>query len=233
MVRALSRFWRDTQGASLVEGLIAFPIIFFTITTLVEGGLALYQYNQVAKATAVGARLAAVSDPVIAGLTDNRLAEDPEVAEENDPDITSDDVLYQPGDPYPVDIAPVECGAGLSTVCDPDRLRRLVEGAFDSTAPTERGCAAEPGTLGMCDIAPRIHAENVRVSYIFSGLGYIGRPYNPVVTVRVEVRNVNFEFFLLAKLFGFENLEIPTQSVTITSEDLSTTPLGVTPDPDA
>ena len=78
-----------------------------------------------------------------------------------------------------------------------------------------------------------VRAENVRVSYIFSGLGYIGRPFNPVVTVRVEVRNVTFDFFLLAALFGFENLEIPTQSVTITSEDLSTTPLGVTPDPDA
>lgn len=220
MVRPLSRFWRDTKGASLVEGLIAFPVIFFTITTLIEGGMALYQYNQVAKATAVGARLAAVSDPVIAGLTDNRLAADPATDE--------DGVAYSPGDPYPILADPVECGADVGTACDPDRLRRLVEGAFDTANPTERGCAAEPGTLGMCDIAPRIRAENVRVSYIFSGLGYIGRPFNPVVSVRVEVRNVTFDFFLLAALFGFENLEIPTQSVTITSEDLSTTPLGVT-----
>ena len=77
MVRPLSRFWRDTRGASLVEGLIAFPVIFLAITTLIEGGLALYQYNQVAKATAAGARLAAVSDPLLAGLTDNRIAPDP------------------------------------------------------------------------------------------------------------------------------------------------------------
>lgn len=231
MVSRPSPFWRDTRGASLVEGLIAFPIIFFSITTLVEGGLALYQYNQVAKATAVGARLAAVSDPVIADLVGNRLSDDPTEIE-NDPDDDNDNIPLSPGDPYPLDIEPIECGAGLAAECDEDKLRRLVEGTYDTATLAERGCGAEAGTLGMCDIAPRIRAENVRVSYIFSGLGYIGRPYNPVVTVKVEVRNVNFEFFLLAKLFGFDTLEIPTQSVTVTSEDLSTLPLGVTPDPD-
>ena len=222
MVRPFSRFWRDMQGASLVEGLIAFPVIFFTITSLVEGGLALYQYNQVAKATAVGARLAAVSDPVIAGLTNNRLA--------NDPQTDAAGVNYKPGDPFPLNYPTVACGAEAASACDVARLTRLLGG-------TDGACdaGAETGILGMCDVAPRIRAENVRVSYIFSGLGYIGRPYNPVVTVRVDVVGVEFDFFLLGAIYsaitgklGLQSLTIPTQSVTITSEDLSTTPLGVT-----
>lgn len=221
MVRPLSRFWRDTRGASLVEGLIAFPVIFLAITTLIEGGLALYQYNQVAKATAAGARLAAVSDPLLAGLTDNRIAPDP---------ASAGGVDLGPGDPYPLNIPTLACGAGVTDACDTARLGRLVGG-------TDGRCDAnaETGTLGMCDIAPRIRAENVRVSYIFSGLGYIGRPYNPVVTVSVEVRDVTFDFFLLGAIYsaitgqlGLRSLSIPTQTVTVTSEDLSTTPLGVT-----
>lgn len=224
MVMRLSALWRDRHGASLTEGLIVFPLVFLVITSFIEGGLAVYQYNQVVKAVAVGARLAAVSDPVIAGVVNNRIAADP---------TTSGSVVLKPGDPYPINLPAVECGAG-TTACDPTKLARLVAGSLN-TGANACNAAAETGVMGMCDVAPRIRSANVRVSYLFTGLGYIGRPYNPVVTVKVEVRDVRFQFFLLGAIIsavtdsvGVRALTIPPQSVTITSEDLSTTPLGVT-----
>ena len=75
----------------------------------------------------------------------------------------------------------------------------------------------------MCDLNGLIRPENIRVTYYRSGLGYVGRPAGPVVSITVETRNLNFDFYFLAALLGLENITIPAHPVTITSEDLSNT----------
>lgn len=204
MVNFLSRFRRDESGISLTEALIAFPIVLTVIATFVEAGYAVYQYNQTAKAVAVGARLAAVSDPLVS----------------LQPILDELDGLAA-GAPVPEGIDPVTCGAPDSApACDPAGITRLIEGSVDGCDPDGGG------VIGMCDVNPSISAQSVRVIYSPTGLGYVGRPYNPVVTVRVELYDLTFDFFFLGALLGLENIPIPVQSVTITSEDLSTTPLG-------
>ena len=64
---------------------------------------------------------------------------------------------------------------------------------------------------------------NIRVTYYRSGLGYVGRPGGPVVSITVETRNLTFNFFFLGALLGLNNITIPAHPVTITSEDLSNT----------
>lgn len=204
MVGLLTRLWRDRSGISLTEGIIAFPVIFLAVCAFIELGVALFQYNQTAKAVQVGARLAAVSDPLIS------LA--PMVARYG---------TAQAGTAVPDDNFSISCGAGAAA-CVPARLNRLVGG-------TNTSCNArlETGVMGMCDVNPLIRSGNVRVTYQSTGLGYVGRPYSPVVSVRVELVNLKFDFFLLGALLGLNNLSIPSQAVTVTSEDLSTPPLGL------
>ena len=64
-LRSPLSFWRDDRGVSLTEGLITIPIVLLVFATFVEFGYAMSQWNQTVKALQYGARLAAVSDPLV------------------------------------------------------------------------------------------------------------------------------------------------------------------------
>jgi Flp pilus assembly protein TadG len=71
------RFARDNNGAVLVEATIMMTIMF--VLGSVDFLFAFYQWNAAAKAVQVGARIAAVSDPVATGL--NGLSADIQIPE--------------------------------------------------------------------------------------------------------------------------------------------------------
>src|SRR5260370_27651044 len=62
------RFARDNNGAVLVEATIMITIMFVFVLGSVDFLFAFYQWNAAAKAVQVGARIAAVSDPLAIGL---------------------------------------------------------------------------------------------------------------------------------------------------------------------
>src|SRR5258708_19572381 len=62
------RFGRDHNGGVLVEATIMMSILFMFVLGSVDFLFAFYQWNAAAKAVQVGARIAAVSDPVAIGL---------------------------------------------------------------------------------------------------------------------------------------------------------------------
>ena len=64
----VQRFARDTNGAVLVEATIMMTIMFVFVLGSIDFLFAFYQWNAAAKAVQVGARIAAVSDPVATGL---------------------------------------------------------------------------------------------------------------------------------------------------------------------
>jgi hypothetical protein len=198
MVRPWRKFHGDEQGVSLVEGLIVFPLILLAISTFVEFGIAVLQWNQTVKAMQLGARLLAVSDPLVADMGP----------------LTAD---YPPeqGGPTPAAAVSVSCGPG-GAPCIADRVNRLVFGSDGSCNP-----AVGTSLSGMCDFNPAIGVNNVFVTYHRSGLGYVGRPDGPVVTVTLEARNLTFNFMFLGALLGLNSIEIPAHPVTMTGEDLS------------
>ncbi|MFU8881689.1 MAG: TadE/TadG family type IV pilus assembly protein [Rhodobacterales bacterium] len=206
MVRRATFFRRNEDGASLVEGLIVFPIILLTFATFIEFGVAMVQWNQTVKAMQYGSRLLAVSDPLATDLID----------------YFESDYGATEGGPIITEIPPVVCtsdGCNLGGALNADGMNRLIfgtDGVCDAGAPN-------PGRLGMCDLNGLIRPENIRVTYYRTGLGYVGRPSGPVVSITVETRNLNFNFFFLGALIGLNNIEIPAHPVTITSEDLSNT----------
>ncbi|OWW04102.1 pilus assembly protein TadE [Rhizobium sp. R72] len=198
--QAVKAFWQDTRGVTLAEGLLTFPIVILVFAAFVEFGYAMSQWNQTVKALQYGARLAAVSDPVTANF--NAVfpieAADPlnnGKAAPNDATISS------------------TCGPALANCTA--ALNRLVLGS-------DGVCAAGDPHPGICDINWRIQPQNLMVTYQRSGLGYWGRPDGPVLTMRLEVRNITFDLPVLGALLGLNDITIPAHPVTITTEDLKT-----------
>src|SRR5215472_2734312 len=62
------RFTRDNDGGVLVEATIMITIMFVFMLGSIDFLFAFYQWNAATKAVEIGARIAAVSDPVAIGL---------------------------------------------------------------------------------------------------------------------------------------------------------------------
>ncbi|AUX77582.1 TadE/TadG family type IV pilus assembly protein [Sinorhizobium fredii] len=199
--RFLKPFRQDESGVALTEALITLPIVMLMFATFIEFGYAMSQWNQTVKALQYGARLAAVSDP-----------------------LTSDfDEVFPTEAANPLDNGDATPNnAMISSTCGPDLancsdgLSRIVLGSDGAC-----GTAGDPRP-GICDINWRIQPENLVVTYQRSGLGYWGRPEGPVLTMRLEVRDVTLEMLFLGPLLGLDEIAVPAHPVTITTEDLQT-----------
>lgn len=198
-------FSRDRSGAALVEFALVATMMLSASLGAVEFSYLFYQWNSASKAVQLGARLAAVSDPVSSDLKN----------------LTGLEGGILPGDPMPY----------YERVCDGQTQSCTNGGTYDSQAMntlvygrggTSCGDSQPDPFPGMCDILPQIGAENVIVKYVHTGLGFAGRPGGPVPTIVVELQGLTFEFVMVDKLFGFTAIELPPFRTTITGEDLST-----------
>jgi hypothetical protein len=209
------RFARDNNGGVLVEATIMVTIMFVFVLGSIDFLFAFYQWNAATKAVQVGARLAAVSDPVAKGL--NGLSSG----------VIS--ASLRPASAMPS--FTVTCDGGTATCTCRGACKGV--GGYNATAmqtivfgrgSTACGDARSFYTAGMCDIFQRITPANVRIIYTQpaapTGLGYAGRPGAPVPTIRISLQNIPFRFFFLGDLLGFRNIQIPDSATTMTAEDL-------------
>ena len=196
-MRKAGALYRDETGGVLVEATVMIVIMFVFVLGSVDFLMAMYQWNAAAKAVQVGARIAAVSDPVATGIST----------------ITGLEGGTAPGTVPPPSYATMTCSGTGGTGCSTAAMNTLVFGRGSAAC----GDATSFYDTGMCDVFPRVQAANVTVSYVYSGLGFAGRPGGAVPTITVELRNLNFQFFFL----GFSNMAIPGLRTTITGEDLS------------
>ena len=221
-------FCRREDGLIMVEGVIVLPLVLLTFAALIEFGFGVYQWNQTVKAMQLGARLAAVSEPVPANIS-----------------VLETDYPALEGGPVPSTSASIVCryeireagatgscvaesadGAtdGLDAGFQPDSMAWLLSGD-DATCDPSQG-----SRRAMCDINPRLVLPTgdtanplaIVITYHRSGLGYVGRPAGPVVTITVSVEGLKFNLPLVGGLIGLNNFEIPANPVTVTSEDLCT-----------
>lgn len=216
-------FWQDESGAAFLE-FTAGVLTFFTILFgIIEFSYAFYQWNAATKAMQVGARLAAVSEPVVTGFRD----------------ITGLSNSILPGDRMPA--FDYTCSAG-ETGCDDNALRLIVFGRCDTgeacTAATINGRSipvrtacnprSTPANIGMCNVFPRVDSiDKVVVRYSgddgsgLAGLGYAGRPGGPVPTITVSLQNLDFDFILLSAFLRRNSIAMPSFATTVTGEDLN------------
>jgi len=202
---SLQTLARDRNGGVLVEATVLIPIIFIFVLGSVDFLLAFFQSNMTTKAVQLGARIAAVSDPVSSDLSSMS--------------GLGDGVL--PGQPMPAFTRTCSTSdtTGAIGTCTGGRysaaaMQRIVFGQAGATA-----CGNV--ATGMCKFYSAITAANVTVVYAQTGLGYAGRPGGPVPTITVSLRNLPFRFFFLSGLMGFTNMTTPAMTTTITGEDLS------------
>ncbi len=194
---------RDETGGVLVEATVMLTIMFVFVLGSVEFIMAMYQWNAAGKAVALGARVAATSTPVDSSFSS----------------VTGMEGGLAPGTAPPATFATRTCnGTGSCTngTYSAAAMNVIVFGRKSLGACPSGGvyCA------GMNDLFGRIQAQHVVVAYAYSGLGYAGRPGGQVPTITVSLQNLQFQFFFLGGLMGFNNLAI--QSITtITGEDLS------------
>jgi hypothetical protein len=209
------RFARDNDGGVLVEATIMLTIMLVFVLGSVDFLFVFYQWNAAAKAAQVGARIAAVSDPVARGL--NRLSAG----------IVS--ASLRPGSVMPS--FTVTCdGAAATCTCEGacigvgDYNETAMDTIVFGRGSMACGDATSFYTAGMCDIFDRITPANVRIVYTQpaapAGLGYVGRPGGPVPTIKVSLQNIPFRFFFLGGLLRFHDVQIPEVATTMTGEDL-------------
>jgi uncharacterized protein (UPF0333 family) len=203
---------RDERGAVLVEVTVVMTIMLVFLLGSIEFLLVFYQRNAAAKAVQIGARLAAVSDPVASGLNGlSTMVLGPRVPE---------------GSAMPDFV--VTCDGGTSRcmcsgICPAElsynaaAMNMLVFGRGSSSC----GDAKSFYDTGMCDIFARITPANVVITYAQSGLGFAGRPGGPVPTITISLKDLRLQFFFLRGLAGFDDLQMPPLTTSMTAEDLS------------
>lgn len=208
MTHLISRMAHDQSGTTTIEFSIVMVLFFLLTFGLVEFGYALFQWNSASKAAQLGARMAAVSNPVwtgLSGLTDSGTPGGPWTTA-YDVTCTGTNATGSAG----------EC-AGASAGYDAVAMQDLVFGRGDTTCGTI-GTDNDPG---MCDVFNRITPENVNITYENTGLGFAGRPGGPVPTITLTVSGLTYEFIGLGGLLGFNDITMPDFTVTMTGEDLS------------
>lgn len=196
------RYIANDKGAVTVEAAFISTIMIALTIAAFELCYGFFQWNKAQQAARIGARLAATSTPVAAGLFD----------------MTGLTGNVQPGDPMP-DYS-FECD-GNSGRCssggyDAQALNRLIYGPDNdgTCGPTERA------RQGMCDLFGPIKPENISITYQASGLGRAGNPGLPAPLVTVTVKDVEFSFAVLNSFTPKSVRTIPNVSVTVMAEDL-------------
>jgi TadE-like protein len=206
-------FMRDDRGAVLVEVTIMMSIMLIFLLSSIEFLFVFYQFNAAAKAVQIGARVAAVSDPVATGLRTLTTA-----------------VLgaVQPGAPMPdfeirCDGATARCNCLRGPACprnlgyDAAAMNTIVFGRGSASCSD----ASNFYNTGMCDVLPRISPSNVVIVYSQTGLGFAGRPGGPAPTITVSLQNLSLQLLFLGGLLGLNEVQIPAMTTSITAEDMS------------
>ena len=206
----LHALWHDHAGAVFAEFAILMPVVILIVCGSVDFLYAFYQLNAAAKAVEVGARLAAVSNPVAAGL-DNL----PNEA------VLDGAVLEGPLPSFTVSCSDDRCSC--SGTC-PGMLENSYDAAAMDYIVYGRNAASCASTnayhiVAMCDLLPSITPANVVIVYTQTGLGYAGRPGGPIPTITVSLQGMRFHFFFLTPLLGV-HIAMPPMTTTVTAQDL-------------
>ena len=229
---SLRRLLRDESGGVLVEATIIAVLLIFFVLGSVDFLFAFYQWNAAGKAVQVGARIAAVSDPVAMGLNglsvDFVCPDDPSDPSHTLPCNMPSFTVTCPGNATSCTCTGFCTGIGASPALDQIALNTIVYGR-GYNPPQIR--AAVPVVVyyfaGMCTMFPGLTPANVVIVYTHTAPGtwLRARAGGPVPTVQVSLQQtgpdaVNFQFYFLP--FGpipvRPSSAIPT---TVTGEVLS------------
>jgi len=195
----LIAFWRETRAASAAEFALILPTALLLLFGIIDVGNFAWTLNEYEKATQMGTRYAVVTEMVSPALANQ---------------------LY---------VGNTSCGA--TPLRAGDRICRAALGTLECSS-TSCQCSAAPCPAGPVDSArftalvnrmrtfqPDIQANDVRVEYRGSGLGYAGDPNKPEIAPLVTVRILNATYDpITLSPFGVA-VPLPDFSYSLTLED--------------
>lgn len=206
----------DESGAAILEFTVVAGVMITVLFGIVEFSHLYSQWNAATKAVQVGARLAAVSNPVWSNITDLTGLENGGVPGDLlDSSSTYDYKVTCSGLTQTCTANVNNVTGGFSTDYNIPAMGRLVFGRSGGT------CGDPPGTyFGMCDIFSRVRERNVEVIYQHTRTGYATRPGGLVPTITLQLVGIDFQFVFLDDLLGFNNVPIPGLVTTMIAEDM-------------
>jgi len=183
---------KNTEGASLIEFTLIFPLLMVMTFGIVEFGYVLYQHNIAQKATQIGARFAATRAPIVPNLPDCVVATPNNTLAGTD----CSSISGSSG------ISAAICQNGGGAGCDTTAMARLLQ--------------------EMQKVYPQITAANLRVEFAGTGFGYVGRGRPvPAITVSLENLQYDYVVMgKLIPNFGATTLNLDTAKTTLVAEDL-------------
>lgn len=195
------RFWRDESGLA-AEFALVLPLLLLLLLGTIDVGFYAYRINTAEKATQVGARWAAVTDPVAAELKTESYV--------NETIGTTD--LGQ-GDRIPL--------ADFSIICTSTGATCACTGNDCLQNSYTRDSAAFDRLAGrMQQIFPAIQDSNIQIEYSGSGLGFAGNPTGPDSSPLITIRLTGMSYSPIAFSPLGGTVDLPDFAYSITSEDL-------------
>jgi hypothetical protein len=185
-----------------VETAIIAPFLFTTVIGLTDLGLYLFRWNQAVEATRIGARLAAVSDPVSSELAG----------------MTGLETGVEAGEPVGAYLR--VCGGGQA--CEGGTYSATAfSRIFHGPGSTACGDATGRERVGMCDAFRVLTPANVTIRYQESGADTAGSvgALRPLISVKVSAAPSGV--VILDRLAPGAFRLLPAAETTVVAEDLS------------
>lgn len=209
-MRGWRSFRKDEGGAALVEFTAIAAVFFFMLFAAVEAGFLTMWWNQTEKAVGRASRELIVRPPLAANV--------PTLRGKN-PNRDSTTIRFG-----------ALCGGDASTnACGTVATRSCTIAVADGSttcADTTAAAAILERMRGLSPLALQPgRPGTVTVTYTDTGLGFVGGPYVPTVTVRVT--GLRYPFFAMSGLSallggdGATGVDMPAIAVTLVGEDLA------------
>lgn len=193
-------FRRDDRGSVLVEFAVVLPLFLILLFAVIDFGQIYLRWILAEKGTELAARFAAVRPPLCAGVP------------------TFNDRAF--GAPREIPFGS-SCGLLANLCTNPGIISctgaNTVGDGFDEIL-------AQAGLFLPAEVQP----EDIRFTYSFGNLGFLGGPYVPLVSVEI-VNDVEVPFItplgpLLQAFYGgggtLDNPSLPSMRATLPAEDL-------------
>lgn len=198
-------FKTNEKGAVSVETSFLISLVTILTACSIEAALAFWQWNSAQQAARHGARLAATSDVVATDLLT----------------MTGLSNGVEAGDPLP---NYTRTCFGETASCDQGGFSQSALNAIIYGKDGDGVCGAtDARARGVCDVFDDVRPENIEIRYEASGFGVAGIPAKLAPLVTVTVKDLDFDFIFLNAFFPDSFTKVPPVSVSLMSEDLSST----------